>query len=155
MKCRLCGIHEVEKEVHFKIRELSFSFSNKMNRCGKCVKKAFIHTLRMKDEQDRRFVILKNGDIQVNWSLYRKWYRDSCGYHALPIIRYVVEEMTQVLEQLGVISFNSGWNEQQKGYNNCHSGMMIDWRSIYLTRQEDVIQLWKLRQQENERDPEY
>lgn len=150
MKCELCGLNEIEKEVHFKIRWLNFDFLNQTNKCGRCIKGTFIHIIRMKDEQDCHLVILKNGNIKVNWLLYLKWYNDFCNYHTIPITRYVFVEMTQALERLGVISFKSGWNEQQKRYDNYNSGMMIEWKSIYLTRLEDVVELARLRQEEDE-----
>lgn len=155
MKCRLCGLNEAEKEVHFKIRWLNFDFVNQTNKCGRCVKGEFIHIMKIKDEQGCHFIALKNGEIQVNWPLYRKWYKESCYYHAIPIVHHVFKEMTQMLERLGVVSFDSGWNTERKMYNNYDSGMRIDREPIYLTRQEDCIELWRLRQEENEQDPEY
>lgn len=133
-KCSLCGKNEVEAIVHFKIGGLGFDFVNKTNKCSNCIKGDIIHIMRVKDEQGYHFITLRNRKIQVNWFLYRKLYMDSCNYHALPITRYFFNEMTKVLEQLGVISFKSGWNEQQKRYDNYDSSMMIDWKSIYLNK---------------------
>jgi len=152
MQCQWCE-REVGQRVCFEVGSLRFDFPNQTNRCSRCIEKTFIHMIRMRDTQGCYFVRSRKGKIEVGWSLYLEWYKRNCDFEGGFIARYTFEEMTQILEHLGIISFESTRNGN---YAHVHynSLMKIGTRPIYLTRPRDAVELGRLRRQEHEHCPE-